>query len=257
MLQSIFRRENKWESIFSLFPEHIFVCYSNQIENKYEADKRLGLVITLTSISTKQYIEQWQDALSQEIGHLKKYGSHKYVLMNGNQIESGETYTYYFETVSPLKIPVGTVARLERDGSKYDARVLSAEGNTLLVSLEQSIGDLIDEAFISHDPWELLEQLIERLDEIKKSKRKRSRVKRLMAPDFPDKRPSIDSKTAVQELFQRSKYNPVTFVWGPPGKGKKPTRSSRKKKTTTSTKTIPMSITARGWSTVTVPVCSC
>ena len=177
-------------------------------------------MITSTSISTKEYITQWQEALSQEIGHLKKYGSHKYVLMNGNQIQSGDTYTYYFETMSPLKIPIGTVARLERDGSKYDARVLSAEGNTLLVSLDQSIGDLIDEAFISHDPWELLEQLIERLDDIKKSKRKRSRVKRLMNPDFPDKRTRTDSKTAVQELFQRSKYNPVTFVWGPPGTGK-------------------------------------
>ncbi|WP_148629765.1 DEAD/DEAH box helicase [Bacillus sp. E214] len=170
--------------------------------------------------STQEYIEEWQEALEEEIQYLKKYGSTRYHLMNGNKIMSGDSFTYYFESSSILRIPVGTIAKLEWGGSRFDARILSSEGNSLLLSIEQSIGELIEEATIYHDPWELLDQLIERLDDIRKSKRKRSRVKRIMEPSMPDKRTDKTSKSAVRELYARSKYNPVTYVWGPPGTGK-------------------------------------
>ena len=79
---------------------------------------------------------------------------------------------------------------------------------------------MISEAFLFYDPWELLEQLILRLQEAKKSKKKRVRMKRLMNPSMPAKHPNEQNESAVKELFVRSKYNPVTFVWGPPGTGK-------------------------------------
>src|SRR6185437_4846246 len=71
-----------------------------------------------------------------------------------------------------------------------------------------------------HDPWELLQQLIERFDDIKKSKRKLLRVKRLMNPTMEAKHPVEKITSPVHELLLRSKYNPVTYVWGPPGTGK-------------------------------------
>jgi len=37
---------------------------------------------------------------------------------------------------------------------------------------------------------------------------------------MPSKHPIEKSKSNVHELVLRSKYNPVTFVWGPPGTGK-------------------------------------
>ncbi|MGE6259696.1 AAA domain-containing protein [Heyndrickxia sporothermodurans] len=168
----------------------------------------------------KQLIKEWQIALQYEISHIKKFGSKKYQLSNGQLIDANQQYTYFFEVASPLRIPVGTSIRLEWGNLKQNGRILSSEGNSLIVSLEQSIGDFVSDAFLFHDPWELLEQLIERLDEIKKSKRKRMRINHLLHPTFPAKHLQKTIKSNVHEVILRSKYNPVTYIWGPPGTGK-------------------------------------
>jgi hypothetical protein len=165
-------------------------------------------------------INEWQQALQNEIIYLKKYGSNKYRVTSGRLLSNDGTFTYYFDTAFSLKIPVGSSITLVWGGIKQGGRVLSSEGKGIIVQLEQSLGDLIPEAYIYHDPWELLEQLIERLDEIHKSKQKRVRVNRLMNPSMPAKHPEEKIKSNVHELVLRSKYNPVTFVWGPPGTGK-------------------------------------
>ncbi|MFY0758441.1 AAA domain-containing protein [Metabacillus dongyingensis] len=171
-------------------------------------------------ITTKTYIKEWQKALQIEIGYLKKYGSTKYRVANGHLLSAGDAFTYYFESSGSLKIPVGSSVKLEWDGVKHKGRVLSSEGQSIILSFERSFGDLIHEAFLFHDPWELLEELIARLDDMKKNKIKRARIKKLMDPSMPPKHPSEKGKSSVHELFIRSKYNPVTFVWGPPGTGK-------------------------------------
>ncbi|ETI68885.1 AAA domain-containing protein [Neobacillus vireti] len=170
--------------------------------------------------STVTYIKEWQQALQNEITHLKKYGSNKFIVSNGRLLSSEGSFTYYFDTAYPLRIPVGSSIRLEWGSMKQSGRVLSSEGKGVMLALEKSYGDLIPEAFLFHDPWELLEQLIQRLDEIKKNKQKRLRVKKLMDPSMPAKHPVEKIKSNVHELVLRSKYNPVTFVWGPPGTGK-------------------------------------
>ncbi|MDR0137613.1 AAA domain-containing protein [Metabacillus idriensis] len=171
-------------------------------------------------MTTKRYLKEWQQAIQIEIGYLKKYGSTKYRVANGHLLSTGDAYTYYFESSGFLKIPVGSSIKLEWDGVKHNGRVLSSEGKSIILSFERSFGDLIHEAFLFHDPWELLEELIARLDNMKKSKIKRARIKKLMEPKMPPKHPAADGKSSVHELYVRSKYNPVTFVWGPPGTGK-------------------------------------
>ncbi|MEH7502668.1 AAA domain-containing protein [Neobacillus drentensis] len=166
------------------------------------------------------FIKEWQQALQNEILHLKKYGSNKYLVSNGRLLSTEGSFTYYFDTAISIRIPIGSQVRLEWGSMKQSGRVLSSEGKGVMLAMEQSFGDLIHEAQLFHDPWELLEQLIERLDEIKKNKQKRIRVKRLMDPSMPAKHPVEKSKSNVHELVLRSKYNPVTFVWGPPGTGK-------------------------------------
>ncbi|WP_226666551.1 AAA domain-containing protein [Metabacillus litoralis] len=170
--------------------------------------------------SSKYYIQVWQKALRAEIMHLKKYGSSKYALKNGQLVSKNEFYTYYFETSQPIRIPIGTTIKVEVIQQRVNARILSSEGNSVIISVEQSLGDLESGLFLSHDPWELLDQLHERLEEIKESKRKRSRIKRLMNPSHETRHPTAKIKSNIHELVLRSKYNPVTFVWGPPGTGK-------------------------------------
>lgn len=171
--------------------------------------------------STKTYIKEWQQALQQEINYLKKFGGSRYMVTNGRLLSNDGGYSYYFDTVTSLRIPIGSTIKLEWGTMQNSGRVLSSEGRGVILLLEKSFGDLISDAYLLHDPWELLEQLIERLDAIKKSKQKRLRVKRLMNPSVQTKHPKEKIKSNVHELVVlRSKYNPATFVWGPPGTGK-------------------------------------
>lgn len=170
--------------------------------------------------NTSIYIKEWQKALLNEILHLKKYGSNKFRITNGRLLSDTGGFNYYFDTSFTLRIPVGSTVRLEWGSVREDGRILSSEGKGVIVNLEHSIGDLVQESFLFHDPWELLEQLIQRFDEIRKNKQKLLRIKKLMNPSMPAKHPTEGIKSNVHELILRSKYNPVTFVWGPPGTGK-------------------------------------
>lgn len=167
------------------------------------------------------YMNEWQEALSVEINHLKKYGSTKYTVRHGHLVTSNQKdFTYFFETAVQVSIPVGSSIRIQWENQKLEGRMMSSEGRSLLLSLEKSLGDLIDEAILFHDPWELLEELSQRLYDLNKSKKKRNRIKQLLEPTIPPKHPIEKNKTNFHELFYRSKYNPATFVWGPPGTGK-------------------------------------
>lgn len=171
-------------------------------------------------MKTIDYIKDWQSALQIEIQHLKKFGSTKYRVTNGHLLSTGESYSYYFDSSASLRIPVGSTVKVEWGSVKQEGRIMSSEGKSIILSLEKSIGDLIQEAFITHDPWELLDELSQRLDDVKKSKKKRARIKKLMDPSMESKHPEESVKGNIHEIYLRSKYNPVTFVWGPPGTGK-------------------------------------
>lgn len=170
--------------------------------------------------TTLTYIKVWQKALKAEIQHLKKEGSTKYRLLKGRLFSKGNTYIYFFDTHSFIKVPVGSTVRIEWGKKLADGRVLSSEGYSIIVELKENLGSVLSESFLLYDPWELLDQLFRRLEDMKENKRKRGRIKKLMDPSMPAKHPTDNIKSNVHELILRSKYNPVTFVWGPPGTGK-------------------------------------
>ncbi|WP_442593915.1 DEAD/DEAH box helicase [Neobacillus sp. D3-1R] len=166
-------------------------------------------------------ITEMQKALQAEIQYLKKYGSSKFILINGRLIRAEDnTITYFFESTMSIRVPVGAKVKIVWGKQQVSGRILSSEGNNVIVEVEANFGERLSEVFLFHDPWELLEQLTERLDEIKKSKKKRMRVKRVLQPNEESKHPLDNIKSNVHELILRSQFNPVTFVWGPPGTGK-------------------------------------
>ncbi|WP_377888979.1 DEAD/DEAH box helicase [Alkalihalobacillus sp. R86527] len=169
----------------------------------------------------KKILEEWQKALQSEISFLKKFGSKPNRIINGQLLSNNNgAYKYYFETTTNLQIPTGAKVRIEMKHIKREGRILSSEGRNVILKLEGGFGSVIPEAQLFHDPWELLEELIERLDEVKESKGRLERVKRLMNPSTTTKHPENKVKNSLHELILRSKYNPVTYVWGPPGTGK-------------------------------------
>ncbi|WP_445487030.1 AAA domain-containing protein [Niallia sp. 03133] len=171
-------------------------------------------------MKTSTYIKAWQNALQSEINYLKKFSHSRIALYNGKLLHTEELYTYYFETSAFIKIPIGSTIQLLWGTLQLDGRILSSDGKSILVIVEKSVGYDVSEAYLVHDPWELLEQLIARFDSIKENKRKRVRITRLMNPTMEPKHPCEGIQNHVHELALRSKYNPVTFVWGPPGTGK-------------------------------------
>jgi hypothetical protein len=109
--------------------------------------------------TTIEYIKEWQEALQNEISYLKRYGSNKFIVRNGRLLSNNDSFAYYFDTSISVRIPVGSSIRLEWGSMKQNGRMLSSEGKGIMIALEQSFGDLIPEANLFHDPWELLEQL--------------------------------------------------------------------------------------------------
>lgn len=168
-----------------------------------------------------QLLKEWQKAIHSEIAYLKEFGSNKYMLYNGRRLEGSNDFTYYFDSRTVISVPNGSMVKLQWGHMQEEGRMLSSEGKGVIIQVEKMLGDQLSEAYLLYDPWQLLEELSSRLEEIKKSKNKRARIKRLVAPDMEAKHPPIKEDTSkVKELFIRSKYNPVTFVWGPPGTGK-------------------------------------
>ena len=166
------------------------------------------------------YIKEWEKAIQAEIHHLKKYGSNKYILKNGHLVSTENNYQYYFPSHNQLLIPLGAQIKLEYGKAIYQGTILSSDGSSVILSFENSIGDLISVAWLIYDPWELLDELYARIGEIKKSKKKLSRVKKLLFPSHPLKPSTKESNSTVEKLYIQTKNNPITFVWGPPGTGK-------------------------------------
>ncbi|EWG10097.1 DEAD/DEAH box helicase [Cytobacillus firmus] len=170
--------------------------------------------------STLGLLRAWQKAIQAEILHLKKYGSSRCLIHNGRLLSKSDAYMYFFDTPSAIKIPTGSSIKIDWGSKRVEGRILSSEGNNVILALKEDIGSDLSEAYLLHDPWELLDQLFQRLEDIKDSKRKRARIKKLMDPSMPPKHPADKVKSGTHELILRSKFNPVTYVWGPPGTGK-------------------------------------
>ncbi|WP_080845971.1 AAA domain-containing protein [Cytobacillus gottheilii] len=170
--------------------------------------------------TVKTYIKEWQKALQSEIMFLKTKGSTKYLLLNGRLLSRQDTCHYYFDTSIQMKIPVGSLVRVIWGNKEVQGRILSSEGENIILALDAFLGEELLELQLYYDPWELLDELHMRLEELLKSKRKRARVQRLMNPNMEAKHPAEKASSNVHELVLRSKYNPVTYVWGPPGTGK-------------------------------------
>src|SRR3954447_17965993 len=98
------------------------------------------------------YIKEWRQALQNEINYLKKFGSSKYLIRNGRLLSTEGSFSYYFETTTSIRIPVGSSVRLDWGGMTQNGRILSSEGKGVILSFEQSFGDLISEAELFHYP---------------------------------------------------------------------------------------------------------
>ncbi|HDR7601560.1 AAA domain-containing protein [Bacillus mycoides] len=175
---------------------------------------------TTQTPSLSETMKEWHYALAYEIKHWKTIGGSKISIMNGRFLYTDyESTVYVFQLISEVSLPEGSPIRIEFDGEEATGEVLSVHGLEIELKLNDYIQGEIREAVLYSEPWQLLEQLQERLKEAHKDKLKRNRIKRLVdgtsSPKHLEK-----MKNTKNELAYRSFYNPTTYVWGPPGTGK-------------------------------------
>ncbi|WP_219914056.1 AAA domain-containing protein, partial [Bacillus paranthracis] len=170
--------------------------------------------------SLSETMKEWHYALAYEIKHWKTIGGSKISIMNGRFLYTDyESTVYVFQLISEVSLPEGSPIRIEFDGEEATGEVLSVHGLEIELKLNDYIQGEIREAVLYSEPWQLLEQLQERLKEARKDKLKRNRIKRLV--DGTSSPKHIEKmKNPKNELAYRSFYNPTTYVWGPPGTGK-------------------------------------
>ncbi|MCA1062721.1 AAA domain-containing protein [Rossellomorea sp. AcN35-11] len=168
-----------------------------------------------------EMITEWQTALDMEVLQLKKRETSGVLIEEGKCIRKEEhAYIYWFTLSFPASLPEGGSVVLKRKQSSFPGLVISSEGRDCTIELDQYLGDTITYGQILHEPWEILEKLIDRLDEAKERHGKTQRIQQLMEPLNETRHPKTTFKNPLHEAYVRSKYNPVTFLWGPPGTGK-------------------------------------
>jgi len=121
---------------------------------------------------------------------------------------------------SDILLPDDTPIRVEYKNQPVQGKVISVEGFDVVLELESYIGDEIAEAYLFSEPWELLESLCKRLEEVRMVDKRKKRLLRLIRPSDETKHPAGNASNAIKEIYERSKHNPVSFIWGPPGTGK-------------------------------------
>ncbi|WP_179884885.1 AAA domain-containing protein [Bacillus sp. AFS015802] len=166
-------------------------------------------------------IEEWKTALDMEIMQLKKRETTGISIEEGRCIRKGEgAYIYWFTLPYPATLPEGGSVVFKRKQSSTPGMVISSEDRECILEFDQFLGDTLSFGQILHEPWEILEKLMERLDEAKERHGKTRRIQKVMFPDMDKTHPMTEYKTPLHEAYVRSKYNPVTYLWGPPGTGK-------------------------------------
>lgn len=164
-------------------------------------------------------ISEWQDALDMEILQMKKKQNGGIRVENGRCIKKEEgSYVYWFTLPYPRSFPEGGSIQVEYHQKNLQGIVISSEETECIIEVDEYLGDILSHARLIYEPWELLEKLWQRLEEVKERHGKSSRALRTIQPSGVTHHPP--GKHLLHEAYVRSKYNDVTYIWGPPGTGK-------------------------------------
>lgn len=163
--------------------------------------------------------ETYINAVNMEIGYLKQHGGKRYRIIDGERMITGnDTFVYLFETDSELHFPEGTSIKLWLSDRIIPAQVVSCEEFNIIFQSVEYIGDKIETIEFTAEPWQLLEGLVERLQELKVDES--PVVYELACKGLSKKNPKKMIKLGQDLALKQASTQPITFIWGPPGTGK-------------------------------------
>ena len=174
---------------------------------------------TFTCVS--DFISVFNAALEREKNELKNQGGRHSRLFDGKLIEGKNgRYLYSFESDSEQHFPDDTPISIWINDLQFSATLLSAVEWTVIIAVHEDFGPDIKSLEFSAEPWQLLEELQNRLTEIEFAPSKI--VKKIVCND-PATR-NEDGRAAINlgsdKAIESAVTNDITFVWGPPGTGK-------------------------------------
>lgn len=213
--QSEMKEQEKREKEYQQIQAKILM---NQMEKKTKAS---GPIINMREFSSvRAFGDKYTDALLEEIKYLKANGGKRYKVFEGKRVlKLSYGYIYIFETDRELNLPEETQIHIWRGKESISGIIIGYEDFTIILLSKADLGDKIASIEFSAEPWRLLAALCERLDEIKCFSSK------IVQSLVCDGLKQIDSKnltivTGQKNALEMSIFQPVTFIWGPPGTGK-------------------------------------
>ena len=172
-----------------------------------------------------EFCYKYTDEIYKEINYLKTNGGKKYDLLEGQLIESKRNkYIYTFDTNMDFSFPDNTQVKLWlSENISAVGFIVSCEDYTITIITSENLGMYVDVIKFSAEPWQLLEELNDRIQD--KKFRENTIVNELVCNGFDN----IDGKSEVikgqQNALELAVTQPITFIWGPPGTGKTETLS--------------------------------
>ncbi|MCR4716704.1 MAG: AAA family ATPase [Lachnospiraceae bacterium] len=194
----------------SSFVSHL-VLDDKSIQEEIEA---LGVESAFNDFKKK-----YSRLINNEIAFLRKQGGKKYTIFDGVMLSSNnKTYVYVFDTDSEYHFPDGSVIKIEVDGERENAYVIACEEYSITFQTTVNLGAKVSTLSFFAEPWQLLEEIIERLDSINSSK---SKIAYELANSGYTKIKKFKGIVTGQNAAHKRATSPgITFIWGPPGTGK-------------------------------------
>ncbi|WP_022770164.1 AAA domain-containing protein [Butyrivibrio sp. NC2007] len=165
-------------------------------------------------------IKEFRNAILREKYFLQEEGGRKYKVTNGKIISrKGGISTYSFEMEAELFLTDDAPIKLESGGKEANGIVVSCESFQIIINVDRDFGLTINQAFISVEPWKLLEAIANDLDHISDC--------HPLALKLINEGPGLATTDPISSIpkgqdaaINRAISEDITLIWGPPGTGK-------------------------------------
>ena len=166
-------------------------------------------------------IDAYISALMQEKSFLKNHGGHKYKVTNGRRISAEKGIcTYIFDLETELYLADDAPVKLTTGGGlSATGSVLLCEGFKIVLVIDGDLGGKIGAAYVSVEPWKLLDSLSARLQKISSADHIAMRLLK-EGPTLSKKKALSEIATGQSVAKEMARKNDITVIWGPPGTGK-------------------------------------
>ena len=168
----------------------------------------------------KDSLEPYLDALIKEKKYLINEGGRKYKVTNGKYIGRVDNkYSYVFDLETELHIADDAPISLSVGMEKASGSVMMCEDFQIIIVIGMHMGQYISTAYLSVEPWKLLDSLADRVNYGLDNNAKLMN-ELYKGISFATTEPIENILKGQENAKKMSLKEPITIVWGPPGTGK-------------------------------------